>query len=254
MPLAARVLIGPALIALTRMSSAAEIGGQVAHGGFQRRLGDAHDIVVRHHPFGAQIGQGQQGAAAAASSAPPRRQTAVNEKAGNIERLEERLARRVEIAAAKVGLVREADGMNQEIEPIPFARQRRRRRRPCSRRRPRRREARAPLPTLSASGRTRRSSASPWKVKASSAPWAAQAAAIPQAMDRSLATPMTRPRLPCIRVPWGGIGAMLAWGLPFVWLPNVVARRAGNGRGCPRRLARPPERGTYGPRKERSHA
>ena len=53
-------------------------------------------------------------------------------------------------------------------------------------------------PTLSASGRTRFSSASPWKVKASSAPWSATARAMPQAIDRSLATPMIKPRLPAI--------------------------------------------------------
>ncbi|MBN8899979.1 MAG: SDR family oxidoreductase, partial [Rhodospirillales bacterium] len=62
-------------------------------------------------------------------------------------------------------------------------------------------------PTEAASGRTRRSSASPWKVKARSAPWAAQAAAMPQASERSFATPMIRPRLPCIRLPFNGSGA-----------------------------------------------
>ncbi|KAG1436594.1 hypothetical protein G6F57_020591 [Rhizopus arrhizus] len=33
--------------------------GQVAHAGFQRRLGQAHRVVVGHHAFGAQVGQRQ---------------------------------------------------------------------------------------------------------------------------------------------------------------------------------------------------
>ena len=51
-------------------------------------------------------------------------------------------------------------------------------------------------PTLSARGRTRFSSASPWNVKASSAPAFAAAEAMPHPMERSLATPMIKPRLP----------------------------------------------------------
>ncbi len=53
-------------------------------------------------------------------------------------------------------------------------------------------------PIEPASGRTRFSSASPWKVKATLAPCSWQALAIPQAIERSLATPMTRPFLPAI--------------------------------------------------------
>src|ERR1700733_12299146 len=62
-------------------------------------------------------------------------------------------------------------------------------------------------PIEAASGRPRRSSASPWNVNASSAPWAAQASATPQPSERSLATPMITPRLPCIRLPRMGWGA-----------------------------------------------
>ena len=50
--------------------------------------------------------------------------------------------------------------------------------------------------TDSASGRTRRSRASPRKVKPSSAPSAWARLAIPQAIERWLATPMIRPFLP----------------------------------------------------------
>src|SRR5262249_2330734 len=52
------------------------------------------------------------------------------------------------------------------------------------------------LPTVSANGRTRFSSASPWNVNASSAPCALTALEMPHARERSLATPMIRPRLP----------------------------------------------------------
>src|SRR5579883_3497848 len=84
------------------------------------------------------------------------------------------------------------------------------------------------LPTEVASGRTRRSSASPWKVKASSAPCAAHAVAIPQASERSLATPMIRPRRPCISVPFAS-----AWAIrtPVLgcYRPAVVAQPCAQG-------------------------
>src|SRR5436190_5191825 len=54
------------------------------------------------------------------------------------------------------------------------------------------------LPIPLASGRTRFSSASPWKVKASLAPASWQVLEIAQAIERSLATPMIRPFLPAI--------------------------------------------------------
>src|ERR1700691_6445455 len=65
---------------------------------------------------------------------------------------------------------------------------------------------------LLASGWTRLPSASPWYVKASSAPWAESAQAIPQAIEWSLATPMTRPRLPLIRLKL----------MPPAWLSSCV--------------------------------
>ena len=71
MPLAARVLIGPALIALTRMSSGPRSLARYLHAGFQRRLGHAHHVVVRHDLLRAVIAQRQDRAAARASS-PPR--------------------------------------------------------------------------------------------------------------------------------------------------------------------------------------
>ena len=49
--------MGPAEIGVDADVVLAEIGGEVADGGFERRLGDAHDVVVRHHARGAAIGQ-----------------------------------------------------------------------------------------------------------------------------------------------------------------------------------------------------
>ena len=177
----------------------AQIGGQVAHRRLQRRLRHAHHVVVRRPALGADIGQRQQAAAR-----PHHRHRALRDRgervAGDVQRLQERLARRVEVAAAQIRLVGEADRVDQEIQPVPLLAQRR--------------EGGVDAglvahvagnsrsePTDAASGRTRRSSASPWKVNASSAPCAAQAAAMPQPSERSLATPMIRPRLPCISVP-----------------------------------------------------
>ena len=54
------------------------------------------------------------------------------------------------------------------------------------------------LPIDLASGRTRFSSASPWKVKASLAPASWQALEMAQAIERSLATPMIRPFFPAM--------------------------------------------------------
>ena len=36
----------------------AELGGDLADGGFQRGLGDSHDVVVLHHLLGAVVGHG----------------------------------------------------------------------------------------------------------------------------------------------------------------------------------------------------
>ncbi len=42
---------------------AAEIDGEIPHAGFERRLCDAHYVIIRHHPLGAGIGERQQAAA-----------------------------------------------------------------------------------------------------------------------------------------------------------------------------------------------
>ena len=41
----------------------AQITGQITRAGFQRRLGHAHHVVVRHHAFGAEIAHRHDAAA-----------------------------------------------------------------------------------------------------------------------------------------------------------------------------------------------
>jgi hypothetical protein len=55
MPDAARVASGSGEMAWTRMPLGPQFGGEVAHRGFQRRLGDAHDVVILHHDLAAVI-------------------------------------------------------------------------------------------------------------------------------------------------------------------------------------------------------
>ena len=63
MPVAARVRMGPAEMALTRTPFSPSSSGEVAHRGLQGGLGHAHDVVVGHGALGAQVGQGEDGAA-----------------------------------------------------------------------------------------------------------------------------------------------------------------------------------------------
>ena len=55
MPDAASVLIGPAEIALTRMPFGPEIAREIPHRRLERRLGDAHHVVVREHALAAEV-------------------------------------------------------------------------------------------------------------------------------------------------------------------------------------------------------
>ena len=42
----------------------AQVGGEIAHGRLERRLGDAHHVVMGHPFLGAVVGKGEQRAAA----------------------------------------------------------------------------------------------------------------------------------------------------------------------------------------------
>ena len=136
-----------------------EIDREIAHRRLQRRLGDAHDVVVRHRAQAAVIGERHHGAARR-----HQRRRALGDlgegEAGDHHRAREIRARGVGVAALELVLVGEGDGVDQEIERAPFlARAPRTPRRP--RRYPRRRTAapamsRATAPAASRAGRAPR--------------------------------------------------------------------------------------------------
>ena len=96
----------------------AEIGGEIANRHLQRRLGDAHDVVVRNPFLAAVVGQRQQRAAVrhhllgALSDGHER-------IAGDQHRLAEIVRRGVDVAAIELLLVGEGDGVHHEVERAP---------------------------------------------------------------------------------------------------------------------------------------
>ena len=143
------------------MPSRPEVVGEVAHRALQRRLGDAHDVVVRRHPLRAEVGQRQDRAAAPHQRRRPPGQ--VDEAvAGDVERVQEVRPAGVEEAPVELGLVGIGDGVDQHVEPAPVGGDPREERVERGRR-PARRPARTIFaPRLSASGITRRPKPSPW--------------------------------------------------------------------------------------------
>ena len=175
-----------------------EVGGEIAHARLERRLGDAHHVVVRHDPRRAAEGQRQHRAARGISAAA-RLATSVNEKAEIDHRADEVLARRVGVAALEFVAVGKADAMDEEVEAAPRRPERANRPRRPSRGPRRRREATSVEPRLSASGSDPLAERLALIGEGEFGPFAASALAMPQAIEWSLATPMTRPRLPFIR-------------------------------------------------------
>ena len=119
MPEAARVLIGPAEMPLTRMPLAPSALGQEAHAGLQRGLGQAHGVVVGHVAHGAQVAQRQQrGAwAQAGQGGLGQRREAVGR---DVVRDAEVLARHAVEKIAGDGLARrKGDGMHKAVELVP---------------------------------------------------------------------------------------------------------------------------------------
>ena len=119
MPAPASVRIGPAEIALTRMADGAEIDREVAHRGLQRRLGHAHDVVVRHRPLAAIVGQRHHRAARRHQHRGALRHLGERE-AGDQHGAQEIGARGVGVAALELVLVGERDRVHQEIERAPL--------------------------------------------------------------------------------------------------------------------------------------
>ena len=103
----------------------AEVGGKIAHRGFQRRFGHAHDVVIRHHAHRAAEGQRDD---AAAGGRRHQLGGALGEfgerEAGDQHSAREILARGVGITSLQFVLVGERDGMDQKIEMAPFCAQR----------------------------------------------------------------------------------------------------------------------------------
>ena len=97
----------------------AEISGEIAHARFERGLGHAHHVVMRHHLLGAVIGQRQQRAAVL-----HQRLGALGQRgegvAGDQQRLGEIVLGRVDIAPVELLLVGKGDGVDQEIERAPL--------------------------------------------------------------------------------------------------------------------------------------
>jgi hypothetical protein len=107
MPEAARVASGP------------ELGRDVAHRALQRRLGDAHDVVVRHHHLAAVIRHGEHRAAVLHQWLGEMRH-AEERPARHVHRGGEAFARHIDDAAAQRLLGREGDRVHQDVEPAPF--------------------------------------------------------------------------------------------------------------------------------------
>ena len=108
MPAPASVRIGPAEIALTRMPLRAEIDREIAHRGFERRLGDAHDVVVRHRARRRRCRSASPCAPPFGISAAARLARLGEGEAGDHHGAHEILARGVGVAALELVLVGKA--------------------------------------------------------------------------------------------------------------------------------------------------
>ena len=96
----------------------AQVLGEIAHARFERRLGHAHDVVVRHHLFRAVIGQRQQ-AAAVRHQLLGALGHGGERVAGDVHGHREIVGRGVDVAPLELLLVGEGDGVDDEIEVAP---------------------------------------------------------------------------------------------------------------------------------------
>src|ERR1043165_2943436 len=97
----------------------AELGRDVANGGFERRFGDAHDVVVLHHHLAAVIGHGEQRAAFAHQRLRQVRH-ADEGPARDVHGGEKPFLRHVDDTAAERVLRREGDRVHDEIQFAPL--------------------------------------------------------------------------------------------------------------------------------------
>ena len=100
----------------------AEVGGEIPHAGFERGFGHTHHVVVRHDPFGTEIGQGQQAAAVRHDGGGSAGQ--IGERvAADPHGPEEVVERGIDVPALQLLLVGKGDGVDDEIDAAPGARQ-----------------------------------------------------------------------------------------------------------------------------------
>ncbi len=96
----------------------AEIGGEILHARLQRSLRHAHDVVMRHPLLGAVIGQRQHGAAIGHQLLGALGDGGEG-VAGDQQRLGEVRFGRLDIAARQLVLVGEGDAVDDEVELAP---------------------------------------------------------------------------------------------------------------------------------------
>ncbi len=92
-----------------------EIDREITHRRLERGLGHAHDIVIGHGALPAVVGQGQHGAAGRHQRRSAFRHLGERE-ARDQHGAHEIVARGVGVAALELVLVREGDGVDQEVE------------------------------------------------------------------------------------------------------------------------------------------
>ena len=189
---------GPAEIAFDADVLLTEVPREVLHRRVERRLRDAHDVVVRHRALAAEVRHRHDRAAAARLEQRLGGARARDERVrAHVEREPEAVARRVGEAALEILRRRERDRVHEQVEPaVERLADLARRRARCPRRSGRRTPSRAGCrPAPRARGRSV-SIRSPWYVNASRAPPSASRRAIAHAIERLFATPRTSPVFP----------------------------------------------------------
>ncbi len=109
---------GPAEIAFTRDVLLAQIPGEVANGGVERGLGDAHDVVVRHRALATEVGHREDRPTSARFHERLCRPRAGDERVrADVDGEPEAVSRRVGEAPFEVLRRGERDGVDEDVEP-----------------------------------------------------------------------------------------------------------------------------------------
>ena len=112
---------GPRRDRVAANPTGAQVDGDVADAGLERCLGHAHDVVVRHHLFGAVIGESEQAAAVGHQPTGPPANGGEG-VARDLHRAAKIGQRGVKVAALELVLVGESHRVDHEINapPHPF--------------------------------------------------------------------------------------------------------------------------------------